>query len=102
MKGVPIKFRAKGLWGEGCEYGLLTKKAIRSSGEIMYALATGNCTAAETVPIKEDTIAQLCGYDANGNEVYEGDRLVEITNAIITTAHLYPNANFKNYNIRRK
>ena len=75
MKDVPVKFRAKGLWGDTYEYGLLTKKKIRSSGEIMFAIAKGNCSLAETVPVKADTIAQLVGYDADGNEIYEGDEL---------------------------
>ena len=29
-------------------------------------------------PVDEDSIAQLVGYDANGNEVYEGDTVVNL------------------------
>ena len=67
-----IKFRARDINGRFV-YGLLTKKKIRSSGEFRYAIATGNCTAGETVPITEKSIAQLVGFDSAGNEVYEGD-----------------------------
>lgn len=67
-----IKFRGRAINGDFV-YGFLTKKKIRSSGEIRYAIATGNCTAGETIPVNENSIAQLVGVDANGNEVYEGD-----------------------------
>ena len=69
-----IKFRGRGIDGRFV-YGLLTKKKIRSSGEIRWAIATGNCSAAETIPVNENSIAQLVGLDSAGNEVYEGDLL---------------------------
>ena len=69
-----IKFRGRDMNGHFV-YGLLTKKKIRSSGEIRWAIATGNCTAGETVPINENSIAQLVGVDSAGNEIYEGDLL---------------------------
>lgn len=31
-------------------------------------------------PVDEDSIAQLVGYDANGNEIYEGDYVYVRTN----------------------
>ncbi|MBR2733520.1 MAG: hypothetical protein IKD80_04625 [Selenomonadaceae bacterium] len=70
-----IKFRGRDMNGHFV-YGLLTKKKIRSSGEIRWAIATGNCTAGETVPINENSIAQLVGVDSAGNEIYEGDIFV--------------------------
>lgn len=69
-----IKFRGRAI-NHDFVYGLLTKKKIRSSGEIRYAIATGNCSMGETIPVNESSIAQLIGLDANGNEVYEGDLL---------------------------
>ena len=69
-----IKFRGRAMNGDFV-YGLLTKKKIRSSGEIRWAIADGNCSAAETVPVTEKSIAQLIGLDSAGNEVYEGDLL---------------------------
>lgn len=68
----PIKFRGRDINGRFV-YGLLTKKKIRSSGEICWAIAVGNCSAAETVPVTEKSIAQLIGLDSAGNEIYEGD-----------------------------
>lgn len=68
----PIKFRGRDMTGHFV-FGLLTKKRIRSSGEIRFAIATGNCSAAETIPVNENSIAQLVGFDCDGREVYEGD-----------------------------
>ena len=73
---MEIKFRGKNINGANV-YGLLTKKKIRSSGELSWAIATGNCTAGETVPVDEKTIAQLVGYDSDDNEIYEGDELID-------------------------
>ena len=69
-----IKFRGRDINGNFV-YGFLTKKKIRSSGEIRYAIATGNCTAGETIPVNENSIAQFIGLDSAGNEIYEGDLL---------------------------
>ena len=69
-----IKFRARDINGRYV-FGLLTKKKIRSSGEIRWAIATGNCSAAETIPVNENSIAQLVGLDSAGKEVYEGDTI---------------------------
>ena len=71
-----IKFRGADMNGNFV-YGLLTKKKIRSSGEIRWAIATGNCSQAETVPVRENSIAQLVGFDRDGREVYEGDIIID-------------------------
>ena len=73
---VPIKFRGKDINGHFV-YGLLTKKKIRSSGEIRWAIATGNCTLAETVPVSANSIAQFTGYSKDGREIYDGDIVVD-------------------------
>ena len=72
----PIKFRGRDMNGN-LVYGLLTKKKIRSSGELRWAIAVGNCSLPETIPVNENSIAQLVGYDKDGREVYEGVRLVQ-------------------------
>lgn len=36
--------------------------------------APGFC---QDIPVEADSVAQLCGYDKNGAEVYEGDILVD-------------------------
>lgn len=74
MKGVPIKFRGKDMNGQYV-YGLLTKKLVRHSGVLSYAIVNGSFKSSETIPVSEDSIAQLVGYDAEGNEVYENDVL---------------------------
>lgn len=58
---MKVKFRGKDINGN-YEYGLLTKKKLRSSGEIRWAIATGNCSLAETVPVNEPEI-QIDGGD---------------------------------------
>ena len=70
-----IKFRGRAM-NRDFVFGLLTKKKIRSSGEIRWAIATGNCSAAETIPVNENSIAQLIGLDSADNEVYEGDKVI--------------------------
>ena len=84
---VPIKFRGKDMNGHYV-YGLLTKKKIRNGGKLSYAIANGNFTAGETIPVDENSIAQLVGYDAEGNEIYEGDTLVS-AGGIEFTAELW-------------
>ena len=70
-----IKFRGRDMTGHFV-YGLLTKKRIRHSGEISWAIATGT-RQSEVIPVNENSIAQLVGYDSDGREVYEGDILVD-------------------------
>ena len=79
----PIKFRGRDINGHFV-FGLLTKKKIRSSGEIRWAIAIGNCSAAETIPVNENSIAQLVGVDSAGNEVYEGDIVIDFAGHEVT------------------
>lgn len=70
-----IKFRGKDM--SGCwVYGLLTKKKIRNSGEIRYAIATGDCSLSNTIPVIEKSVGEFTGcYDSKGVEIYDGDIL---------------------------
>ena len=52
--------------------GFLTKKKIRSSGKITWAIAKGNCSLAETIPISDD-FKLILGIDENHNFICEGD-----------------------------
>ena len=70
---IPIKFRGRSMGGHFV-YGLLSQKIIRANGRISWSIATG-LKESENVPVLENSIAQLVGYDANGDEVYEGDIL---------------------------
>ena len=72
----PIKFRGRDI-NSNYVYGLLTKKKVRANGSVTWAIATGNCSLAETIPVDESSIAQLVDVDADGNEVYEGDALFD-------------------------
>lgn len=69
----PIKFRGRDMTGHFV-YGLLTKKRIRSSGEVVFAIALSE-KQSETIPVNENSITQLVGFDADGREVYEGDKV---------------------------
>lgn len=69
-----IKFRGTSMGGNYV-YGYLTKKIIRNSGRLSWAIATGDCKAGQTIPVVEASVAQLLAVDANGKEVYEGDKV---------------------------
>ena len=84
----PIKFRGRDMTGHFF-YGLLTRKKIRSSGEVVFAIALSE-KQSETIPVNENSIAQLVGFDADGNEVYEGDELV-LQNGAEYVAKLFGN-----------
>ena len=70
------KFRGEDICGHKV-CGLLTKKRNRNNGELQWAIVDGNFTAGETIPVIENSIAQFVGYDATGNEVYEGDIVIQ-------------------------
>ena len=62
----PIKFRARNRFGE-VFYGSFDEDTC-----------TIDCwDIAETVVVERDTVAQLVGYDVDGNEVYEGDTVID-------------------------
>ena len=67
-----IKFRGKSISGHYA-YGFLTMKKIRNNGKLSYAIANGNFTQGETIPVSEQSIAQFLGYDKNGKEIYSDD-----------------------------
>ena len=73
---IPIKFRGKDINGHYV-YGLLTKKKNRNSGKLSYAIASGNFTQGETIPVDEKSVSQLVGYDKNGKELYAGDPVAD-------------------------
>ena len=78
-----IKFRGRDMNGR-LVYGLLTKKKLRHSGDIVWAIAMGDCSQSETVPVNPSSIVQMVGYDERGLEVYEGDAVEDADCEIIT------------------
>ena len=71
-----IKFRGSDMNGHYV-YGLLTKKKIRNGGRLSWAIATGNCSLGETIPVS-DSFQQLIAIDKNNREVYENDKVIRI------------------------
>ena len=64
-----IKFRGYWLHGGSFIYGC----GVKVDSDATYIVAD-NLFEMEVEP---DSVAQLVGYDTNGNEVYEGDELVD-------------------------
>lgn len=101
MKKIPIKFRGKPTLSSEYIYGdYVTRQdgccAIRfKENENLF-----NMHEYE-VAVKPETVAQLVGYDAEGKEIYEGDKVFDADNSAVT-AVLYPNAHYKNYTLKRK
>lgn len=88
-----IKFRGINMNGD-YEFGYLTRKKLRRSGEIVWAIAKDDCRESSTVPVRENSIAQLVGVDDNGREVYEGDRVISAAGYEYTAGlHVYPMLN---------
>ena len=70
-----IKFRGRDMSGHWV-YGLLTKKKIRNSNKLQYAIATEDCSMGNTIPVIESTIGEFTGFkDVDGKEIFEGDIL---------------------------
>lgn len=74
-----INFRGKSALGGHWTFGLLTKKKTRRNVEINYAIATADCSLANTIPVHEPTIGQFTGnYNCDDKEIYDGDILKNI------------------------
>lgn len=72
-----IKFRGRvpesdKIDGGKIVYGSLVEHRYERNRYWIYPL-DGDCN----YPVETETVAQLVGYDSNGNEVYEGDVLVD-------------------------
>lgn len=67
MKGVPIKFRGKDKNG----YLFGSHHILKDGSHVI--IDEGSWYYGRVYP---DTIVQLVGYDKDGNEIYEGDILI--------------------------
>ena len=107
MKGVPIKFRGS-VWLKGLDPSDIN--ATLDDGDFVFGgyarmkflfeddegdfIINNNGTAFLVYP---DSVAQLIGYDADGNEVYEGDKLFDEEHNTYVTAELYPGVHTQFY-----
>ena len=78
MKNVPIKFRGltvgsfRTIYGVGVVYGKINPHTAY--------LIQDDFTTEQVI---FDSIKQLIGYDADGNEIYEGDRIIFCGNKLV-------------------
>lgn len=77
MKNVPIKFR-----------GYDTQDGVREM--VTFTLDDLLAGSDEYELIDPESVAQLVGYDANGEEVYEGDKIQDLATGDVITAKLCP------------
>ena len=77
----PIKFRGRDQNGK-FHYGDLNHSD-------KYVLISND--GKPRIFVDPDSVAQLVGYDANGNEVYEGDALISVDGDYEDTAKLISN-----------
>ena len=98
MKGIPIKFRGTTIKYKEVVYGDL----FHCDGKtFIMTIAIHNTAGAfetQSDEVNPDSVCQLVGYDANGAEVYEGDKLIDINAEDTTMAELYPCVTLKFYN----
>ena len=96
MKGVPIKFRGKRIKDGKMIYGDL--EHYFKDVCIRYEDKDEPLTYFIDKVVK-DSIAQLCGYDAEGNEVYEGDVIFDAEHNDTLNAELYPSVHLQYYQV---
>lgn len=87
MKGIPIKFR-----------GYDTQDGVREM--VTFTLDDLLAGSDEYELIDPESVAQLIGYDVNGEEIYEGDKVFDVENPADTvTAELYPCVHLQFYKL---
>ena len=89
----PIKFRGKRIDNGKFVYGWLIRKSSRVGVHFNRHIAIFNewDSPINAVFVEPESVAQLVGYDANGNEVYEGDALISVDGDYEDTAKLISN-----------
>lgn len=102
MKSIPIKFRGKeAIKGGNYIYGDLV---TREGGAAIRVRENHNLFDLHEyeVAVVPDSVAQLVGYDANGNEIYEGDKLIDIDEKDVVSAEIYPCVYLKYYRLLKE
>ena len=97
MKGVPIKFRGTTVKYKEVVYGDL----FHCDGKtFIMTLAIHNIAGTfetQSDEVNPDSVCQLVGYDANGNEVYEDDIVWDIQGTDSEFVEINPNIRIENY-----
>lgn len=70
MKGIPIKFRGKSDITGKFIYGI----GVKIKPDYAQIISDGYCYE----DVEKDSVAQLVGYDVDGNEIYEDDEILHI------------------------
>ena len=75
----PIKFRGCVPDSDKIDGGRIVYGSLVDHGESKYSYRYWiyPLEGERNYPVEPDSIAQLVGYDKNGNEVYEGDTLID-------------------------
>jgi len=95
MQGVPIKFRGKNSFNGKLVYGDCVHQ-----GEFVFIRYRADNNIYYADKVAPDSVAQLVGYDMDGEEVYEGDALLSFDNDTLTAA-CFSNADYKYYTIMK-
>ncbi|MBR5913974.1 MAG: hypothetical protein IKZ58_06400 [Selenomonadaceae bacterium] len=99
MKNVPIKFRGEDIISGEYHYG---DYVTRSEGCAIRVRENDKLFDLHEyeIAVKPESVAQLVGYDANGDEVYEGDKIFDVEYPADTvTAELFPCVLFRYYKL---
>ena len=95
MQNVPIKFRGKHFWMY--VYGYYIERNWYDGGRRCFIVQNDGTWSQ----IYSGSAEQLIGYDADGNEVYEGDKIFDVDNPADTvTAELYPCVHLNFYKLK--
>ncbi|MBR4384152.1 MAG: hypothetical protein IKP64_11415 [Selenomonadaceae bacterium] len=89
----PIKFR-----GRDIDTGEIIYGDFREIGIHAHIFKEADCYyEEELIEVDPDSVAQLVGYDKDGREVYEGDKLVSVDNGAVWVAVLNPTVTLPKY-----
>lgn len=77
MKGVPIKFRGRDIVSGEYLFGDYVSRDEGCAIRIRHQTDLFKMHEYE-ITVDPNSVAQLVGYDADGNEVYEGDAVVAL------------------------
>ena len=88
MKNIPIKFRGNH-FGR-IVYGDAIRRNVDNKLHDYIVVDNSKTSSLRYIPLEvdPDSIVQLVGYDSEGNEVYEGDKLIRKNSADCIIASL--------------